>query len=349
MAYVLNEKIRELKPYDPVNGDYHIRLDANESFREPPARIISKITEAAAEIPYNRYPDPFASELCQNFAKFYNVDAANVTAGNGSDELISIINSAFLMKGDTVMTLSPDFSMYKFYCSINETKCVEYQKQPDFSIDIDKLIFLIKEYNIKMLIFSNPCNPTSKGIKREEIRRLIRGVGALVVLDEAYMDFWDQTMLGEVESYDNLIILRTCSKAFGMAGIRLGFAVANSALTNSLKAVKSPYNVNIFTQKAGTIILSEQEWVHSCTNEIVKSKDELYAMLKRVEKNNSNKMTVYDSVTNFILIKMSESLRVFNSLLRAGIAVRYLGDYLRVSAGNTEENIEFIKNFKNII
>lgn len=341
--YRLNEKIRELKPYEPIKGDYPVRLDANESFRPLPESVLSKLAEAAASIPYNRYPDPFASELCESFARFYGTDPALVTAGNGSDELISVITGAFLMKGDAVMTLVPDFTMYRFYAGIDEACCLEYEKRADLSVDVDGVIEAAKEKNVKMLIFSNPCNPTSVGLKREEIRRLVRSVDALVVLDEAYMDFWDQTMLREAGEYDNLILLRTCSKAFGMAGIRLGFAVANPVLTGALRAVKSPYNVNAFTQKAGAVIYGEKEWAELSVREIVASRKELSAALERLDARYPEKLSVTESVTNFILIRTPEAERLYGALLKKGVAVRLLGGCLRVTAGSGEENAEFLR------
>ena len=349
MSYSLNSKIRDLKPYEPIQGDYAIRLDANESFRRPSAVLVSKIAKAVAGVGFNRYPDPYARELCRSFAGFYGVDENSVTAGNGSDELISVILSAFLMKGETVMTLSPDFSMYRFYSSLDETKCIEYQKKSDFSVDVDELISLVKEYEVRLLVFSNPCNPTGRGMTRDEVRRLVRSVNALVVLDEAYMDFWDQTMLGETENCDNLIILRTMSKAFGMAAVRLGFAVANASLTGAIRSVKSPYNVNACSQRIGTILLREKEWVRSGIEEIRASQRELFTMLRRVERNNREKIAVCDSVTNFTLVRMAECDRVCEELLRAGIVVRKLGDCLRITAGTAEENLEFIRNFEAVL
>lgn len=346
MAYSVNAKIRNLKPYDPIQGNYRIRLDANESFRQPPKEIMDKIKDAAASVAYNRYPDPYADELCHAFADFYHIDPENVMAGNGSDELISILSGAFLMKGEGVMTLSPDFSMYRFYCGINETKCYEYQKNPDFTVNVDDLIRMVQDYKIRMLIFSNPCNPTSLGLRREEVRHLIRSVDALVVLDEAYMDFWDQSLLEEVENYDNLIILKTCSKAIGMAGIRLGFAVANPTLIRSLKAVKSPYNVNAVSQKIGTVILKKKEWLQTCLQEILASKRALYTMLKRMVSNHEDHITVIDGVTNFVMIQISDGERVYQNLLKQGIAVRCFGNYLRVTAGTMEENEDFIRAFE---
>ena len=349
MAYILNDKIRGMKPYEPVKGSFHVRLDANESFMLPNKDIAAKISSAASAAEYNRYPDPSAGEVCRSFADFYGIHAQNVTAGNGSDELISLITGAFLMKGDKVMTLSPDFSMYNFYSFISETKCIEYQKRPDFSVDINELIKAVNGNGVKMLIFSNPCNPTASGLRREDVRRLISSVNALVVLDEAYMDFWDQSLIKEINSYDNLIVLRTCSKAFGMAGIRLGFAAANRVLTNALKAVKSPYNVNSVTQKIGSAVISEHTWIRSCIDMIIKSKNSLYASLKSIEQKHPEKLTVYGSMTNFVLMKMPMADFVFRSLLDKGIAVRYLGEFLRVSAGTSAENSEFIDVFKSII
>ncbi len=349
MGYPLNEKIRDLRSYDPITGTYPIRLDANESFLPIPNRIALKMMEAAAFTAYNRYPDPLASELCKSFAKYYYVNPELVTAGNGSDELISVICSAFLMKGDTMLTVSPDFSMYRFYASIAEAKSIVYQKNPDLTISVDKMIALANTNDAKVILFSNPCNPTSLGLQKEEIRRLITSVHALVVLDEAYMDFWDQSLLNEVGDYDNLIILRTCSKAFGMAGIRLGFAVANPTLTNVLKAVKSPYNVNSLTQKIGSLILNEPDLVHSGIDEIIASRNMLYSEMCRIEKNSSERMHVYPTVTNFVFIQISQAEEMYLTLLNSGIAVRFMGDFLRITAGTIEENKEFVKVFETAV
>ncbi len=345
MAYTVNSKIRDLKPYQPIVGTYRIRLDANESFLTPPPELVSKIRDAAASVAYNRYPDPYAEELCRAFAGYYGIDSANVMAGNGSDELISLLFGTFLMKGEGVMTLSPDFSMYRFYGEISEARCVEYRKKPDFSVDADDLIRAVNESGVRMLVFSNPCNPTSLGLGREEIRRLVGSVESLVVLDEAYMDFWDQSMLKEVNNFDNLVILRTCSKAVGMAAARLGFAVANPVLIRSLKAVKSPYNVNAVSQRIGAAVLGEQEWLRFCLQEIIRSRDSLFSSLKKLEAEKPGKFTVAKTVTNFVTIRTADGEAIYHSLLERGIAVRCFKGFLRVTAGNKQENEEFLRAF----
>lgn len=349
MAFVLNDKIKDLKPYDPIAGTYKIRLDANESFVSVSNPVAAKVLYAAAFTELNRYPDPVAQDVCAAFAEHYGVNTENVAAGNGSDELISIISSAFLMKGDTMITLSPDFSMYKFYASIAEAKCMEVTKNADLTIDVNKLIAVSNQNNVKMIIFSNPCNPTSLGLKREDVRKLIRSVNALVVLDEAYMDFWNQSLISEVNEYANLIILRTCSKAFGMAAIRLGFAVANKTLTDVIKAVKSPYNVNSVTQAIGSVILKEHELSKDALTQIIASKNSLYAGIKELESKSTREFIVYESCTNFVFIKTPRAKEIYEYLLQNSIAIRFMGDYLRITAGTEEENAEVLEKLKAIL
>ena len=157
--FSLNRKVKDLVPYDPIEGTYGIRLDANESYITLPLEIKEEIAQTVKDIHFNRYPDPYAANVCALFAKYYGVPAENVTAGDGSDELISIIMNAFLQKGDTVMTLEKDFSMYSFYTSVVECRHVPYTKNDDYSVDMDDVIATAKKENARIIIFSNPCNP----------------------------------------------------------------------------------------------------------------------------------------------------------------------------------------------
>lgn len=163
------------------------------------------------------------------------------------------------------------------------------------------------------------------------------------------MDFWDQSLLGEVAQYDNLIILRTCSKAFGMAAVRLGFAVANPKLTQTLRAVKSPYNVNSVSQKIGALVMNEQKVLHQALDEIILSRKALQASLKELESKYPDQLYVYDSCTNFVLVRMPRAKEVFEGLLERGIAVRFMGDTLRITAGSAEENAQLLKNLESLL
>ncbi|MCL2077643.1 MAG: histidinol-phosphate aminotransferase family protein [Oscillospiraceae bacterium] len=327
------EKLQCFVPYHPLVGDYKIRLDVNESFIELPPE---KIAKAISGVRLNRYPDPYATAAVKAFAGLFGVNPELVTAGNGSDELIAITASSLLQKGDKILCYKPDFSMYAFYSRLYELDVVELQKREDMTVDIDNMIDYINRGGIKCVMFSNPCNPTSLGIEKAEIKRLISGVKALVVLDEAYMDFWNEreSLLSEAHNYDNLIVLRTCSKSVALAGIRLGFAVANERITSALKTAKSPFNVNVLSQAIGEVVLSDAEKYKSSIALIKESAARLYSSLKDL--NIFEK--IYETRTNFVFAKTPESHKIYEYLLSKSIAVRCFDGYLRICAGTEEEN-----------
>lgn len=339
--YSLNEKIAGLTPYEPIKGEYKIRLDANESFLNIPEYILAEIISKSFSAKMNRYPDPYAEDLCSAFAGAYQVDKANVVAGNGSDELISVIMGGFLMKGEKFATLDYDFSMYDFYGSLCEGKGVKIPKNADMTVNVQNVIDTCNEEDVKILIFSNPCNPTSIGLEIGEVRRIVNSVGCLVVLDEAYMDFWDQSLLGEVNDYDNLLILKTCSKAYGLAAVRVGFAVGNLKLINAIKAIKSPYNVNTISQITAASILRHRGESRAALGQIKQSRDELKNML--VELSRQWDMEILNTCTNFVTVKTTLAKELFEYLLSLGIAVRCFNGFLRITAGSYNENVQLIK------
>lgn len=340
--YKAAPKTQQFVPYTPNTGNYRVRLDANESFLLPTPEDREKMAQAAAQVALNRYPDPLATDVCAAFAALYHLPPELVTAGNGSDELISVILSAFLQKGEKVLTLSPDFSMYSFYATITENPCVVIQKNNDLQIDVSQVIGTIRRENIRLFIFSNPCNPTSLGLGREQVRQIVTGTDALIVLDEAYMDFWDQSLLGEVADYDNLIILRTCSKALGLAALRLGFAVANRTLTGILQAAKSPYNVNAVTQAMATVLLQNPVYAQVYPGLLLESRRMLLDGFKRLESAGQIER-VWDSKTNFVLIQTQQAGELYHQLAERGILVRKIGaNFLRITAGTQEENAQVL-------
>ncbi len=348
--FQLNEKVKNLTPYEPISGNYEIRLDANESFLIFPEEIQNEMAEALKNSALNRYPDPMAERLVNGFAEYFKVSPENVTAGNGSDEIISVIMNAFLQKGDKILTLEPDFSMYRFYAEIAECESVQYHKNDDLDVNIDRVIELANSEKVRIIIFSNPCNPTSRIITKNEIRKLLNSVNSLVVLDEAYMDFAeDESLLGEFNSYDNLIILKTCSKALGSAGLRLGFAVANKMLTNVMRAVKSPYNVNSVSQALGEVLFAHPDYIDSCIKTVVKSKEELYASLVDLSAKTDKIERIYDSHTNFVFMKVQNAKEVFEELKNCGIIIRNMGEYLRITAGSKQENENLLAELQQIL
>ena len=343
--YTLNKKIINLVPYEPISGTYDIRLDANECPDNLPEFIREEIKAEIDKLAFNRYPDPMASSVVEAFASYYGINPALVTAGNGSDELIFLIEAAFLEKGDKMLVVSPDFSMYNFYSSICEVECETFVKNDDLDIDVDALIEKVNSDGIKLLMFSNPCNPTGRGITADEARRLVTSVDALVILDEAYMDFWDQSLLSEVEKYSNLIIFRTASKAVGSAALRLGFAVANETISRAVKAVKSPYNVNSFSQAAGAVIFKNKEYLQNRQKTIVKNRETLYNGLMELGKEQED-FTPIESVANFVFVRTSQAEKIFAYLKSKSIVVRLMGSYLRITAGTGQEVEQVLNSIK---
>lgn len=349
MSYCINDKLSKLTPYAPLTGEYPVRLDANESYFPMGERMSEKIAEAVKKVDFNRYPDPYAKEVCALFAAYYGIQPETVTAGNGSDELIGVLVNAFLEKGDRLVVTEPDFSMYAFYAYLNEVECIAVPKDDDMRVDVAAVLEAVRQSGARAVMLSNPCNPTSLGLCREEVRRLVEGTDALVILDEAYMDFWDQSFLAESAEYDNLVVLKTCSKAFGMAALRLGFAVAGGRITTALRAAKSPYNVNAVTQAAAKAVLSDPAFLKSRTAKLVNARRFLEEELRELAKKTDQITRIYASCTNFVFFSSPKAEDIYAGLLECGIAVRKMGTFIRVTAGGMDENRAFLSNLQHIL
>ncbi|MCL2087111.1 MAG: histidinol-phosphate aminotransferase family protein [Oscillospiraceae bacterium] len=345
---IIPKKLEKLVPYEPLEGNYKIRLDANESYLSLEA---DELARAVSGVAVNRYPDPYARGVLRAFGDLYGVNPDNVTAGNGSDELISIINSCLLNKGDKILSFAPDFSMYFFYPPLYELDLTIQQKEKDLTINFSKAVEKINTENIKAVILSNPCNPTSLGIKSADIKRLIDETSALVILDEAYMDFWDEaeSLLKAAPKTKNLIVLKTCSKALALAGIRLGFAVADVGLTKALRAAKSPYNVNLLTQAVGEYALSNKTRIKDMAARISEQTRQLKAAVLAL--NIKEFVKIYDTAANFIFIETPDThtaKTIYDNLLASDIAVRALGKFLRITCGSEQENRILLKELKSL-
>lgn len=340
MSYELPKKLRELTPYEPLTGACPIRLDANESFLSPPEDLRRQIARAVAQVDFNRYPDPCCSRLCGLFADFFGLDPQRVVAGNGSDELIGLIVSSFTQPGEAMVVTSPEFSMYAFYAQMCGVEVHSFGKDPQtLDLDVPGLIAFAKARRAKLLILSNPCNPTSRLISGEEALDVVRALeDCLVVVDEAYMDFADGSVLSAAHRFPNLIVLKTCSKAFGMAAIRLGFAVAGETLARALRAVKSPYNVNAMTQAVGCVLLAPENrgYLLGCIEEIKASREALYQGIRGLDKKEI--LQVANTRANFVFLKASHPEKTYEALKERGIAIRCMPPYLRVTAGSRAEN-----------
>lgn len=335
--------LSDFKAYEVGKTDYKVRLDANENFSNLSREVRAKIAWAIEDSIFNRYPDGGASEVCALYAKYANVKNTNVMAGNGSDECIQIIANTFIDTGDKVAVQSPDFSMYGLYTKVAGGIPIEFPLDAELKLDVASFISMANEEKVKIVFISNPNNPTGGIIQREDIIKIIEGCNCIVVIDEAYFEFYGQTIADKIESYENLIVLRTCSKV-GLAAIRLGFLITNHILMAELKKVKPPFNVNAISQCIACVILKQPEIIYKNVDCILAERKYLWQKLKDI-----NGIKLNSTGGNFILIEVENAQKMKERLLKAGINVRSftattLQNCLRITVGSREENDYLLKN-----
>jgi histidinol-phosphate aminotransferase len=332
----LPEKLNGFKPYPAMSGAPSVRIDGNESCFPVP-EIADGIAKALCGVDFHRYPDPYATEVCALAEDFWDAPKGSAVAGNGSDELISVLLNALLPRGGKLLICDPDFSMYRFYAALNELEIITLERFSGVP-NIDGIIQ--KGRGADAVILSNPCNPTGGALPPGDVLRVVRALDCPILLDEAYMDFWEggkHSMLTYIEQYEHLLVLKTCSKNFAMAGIRLGFAFAGERLRTVLRSVKSPYNVNVLTQIAGAAVLRRPDWLRENTKRLCAAKDRLYARLSEWAKGREG-CTVTDTAANFVTLSLPDAEELYAHLQSKNIAVRYVSGIIRISAGTDEEH-----------
>lgn len=315
-----------------------ILLDANELPFDLPAGLKEEIINELRSISWNRYPDIYSDKLRMALGRYVNMGYGRIVAGNGSDELISLILKALLEYGDKAMTIEPTFSMYSFYAMQCGVEVVAFPLEEDFKLDIYRLKKAIRKERPKLLILCNPNNPTGQGIGLEELKELASDFEGYLLLDEAYYEFYGVTGLELLRDYDNVIILRTLSKAFGLAGLRIGYMVASKEIVDRILAVKSPYNVNSLTQEVAVKVLEHMEAVQDRIGLIKSERERLYMRLCEIAG-----LKVYPSCANFLLVKALQIDGIKEELAKQAIKTRYfdhptLKDCIRISIGSKEEN-----------
>ena len=245
--------VRKLVPYTTKHMPQCISMDANENpFPWPEGMREALFSE---KLMFNRYPDGMASELRKAISSYVRVPAEGILVGNGSDELIQLILLTFGGSQKSLILHPPTFSMYQISARLTDTGVVEVPLLNGLDLDFKGILKAAQSENAHVIIICNPNNPTGSLFPREEILRIVRESGKIVVVDEAYAEFSGETLIPEIENYPNLVILRTFSKAFGMAGLRLGYLLGQAKTIDLINRVRPPFNVNSLSQKAGILAL----------------------------------------------------------------------------------------------
>jgi histidinol-phosphate aminotransferase len=338
MAFELDKLVRPniktLKPYssakDEYTGDAKILLDANEN------SLGSPLTKW-----YNRYPDPYQQKLKEKLAFVKQIAANQIFIGNGSDECIDILFRTFCEPGkDNIIICPPTYPMYEVSANIND---VNIQKAPllsDYQLNVAHIEQLVNP-NTKIIWICSPNNPTGNSLDRIDIETILNHFEGIVVVDEAYINFSKQkSFVQSLIDYPNLVILQTLSKAWGLAGLRLGMCFASPQVIGFMNKVKAPYNINIVTQELALQALEEVGQV----NDMIKLLVDMRVALAEVIASMPHVIQVFPSDTNFILVKIPKARQLYAYLLSQGIIVRdrsaleLCEDSLRITVGTEQEN-----------
>lgn len=340
---LIRPTINALKPYSSARDEF----DSNDG-----EAILLDANESPFDNGLNRYPDPHQRVLKQKLSELKNIPTDHILLGNGSDEVLDLLFRAFCEPNlSSIVTLTPTYGMYNVLASINAIENIEVPLSVDFNPEVAPILKAIKP-STKLLFICSPNNPTGNTFPDESIEKLLNQFNGLVVIDEAYIDFSDKTSwLERLEQFPNLVITQTMSKAWGLAGIRLGFCFASPKVISVLKKIKPPYNVNELTQQRALKQLNNFEEVSIDINTVKKNKTKLINEL------NSFSMVemIAPSDTNFLLVRFVEPNKVYKLLRSNGIIVRNRStlkgceNCLRITVGTSEENKKLLNILKTMV
>ncbi len=343
---ILRENIKKLVPYssarDEYQGEASVFLDANENAFGSPL-----------DKQFNRYPDPMQYAIKMRLSEIKGVPARNIFVGNGSDEAIDILFRSFCNPGvDNVILVPPTYGMYEVSANINDIEARKVLLTEDYQLNLEGIAEAIDK-NTKLIFICSPNNPTGNSINRADVETLLANFNGIVVVDEAYINFSRQkTFIQELTEYANLVVMQTLSKAWGLAGLRVGMAFASEEIIEVMNKVKPPYNVNESSQQLALEALGNVEQVNKWIKETLLQRDRLVLALKELD----FVADIYPSDANFILVKTTDANGIYKFLVDKGIIVRNRSKVelcegcLRITVGTPEENtvlLETLKNFNN--
>lgn len=337
------QSIKELQPYVVSPIVCSVKLDANEGDKD---LFKDLIKEFGDEFYLSTYPDDSYMDLKKAISNYIGCKASNVSVGNGSSELLDLCIKTFVDRDELILSLDPTFSIYSIYAKVFDTKYMGVKADEGFVINVDKVIEAINKNNPKVTIVCNPNNPTGSMIKKDDVIRIIKSTDNIVIVDEAYMEFSDESVITEIENYKNLIVVRTLSKAFSMAGIRTGYLIANEELVKTVEKVRPPYNLNSISALLATKALQQKEKMMKYVEEVKVEREKVYKSLLDMG------VEAFPSGTNFIFF-YSDIEDLEEKLIKEDILIKKFGgnldNYYRVTIGNKKENHAFIESMKKLI
>jgi histidinol-phosphate aminotransferase len=347
----LRSDLLDLKAYHVDQPPHRIKLDANESPFDLPPEIRQEIAKEIRQFQFQRYPDASSDLLRTELSEYLGVDKAQIVVGNGSDELISCFTSAFGRADACASFPTPTFSMYHILARIAGLKAVELPLDERFDLNADAWQSHLQANRLNLVFISSPNNPTGNAFSAEVIHQILSRSDTLAIIDEAYYEFSGKTFIGEFGRCPNLIITRTFSKAYGLAGLRIGYLIAHPEIVYEINKVRLPYNLNRFSEMAATLLLKHHaqrkgtSQLSSQMQQILSERERVFNALSAMEG-----ISPFPTDANFILFRPEQPAdEVFQRLLDRGILVRNLNrpgplqNCLRVTIGTPTENDMFLE------
>ena len=346
----LRKNVQAIKPYQIDTSEYKVMLHANENPFNPFRDLKHEIMNALFECNANRYPSINAAPLRAALAKDMGFSQDQILCGNGSDEILQMIIQAFIDPDDTIISLTPTFSMYQFFAEVQGANFINVSADP--TTLQGSLETLANEANVskaKLIILCNPNNPTGQGFSKEAIMHLIRSTKSLVLVDEAYIEFYGQSMVDEINNCQRLIVTRTFSKAYGLAGIRVGYALGDASLIASLDLIRAPYNLNAASQAIAMVALKNKQLFKKQIALLLQERARMEGVLSEYPG-----LSLFPTKANFILIRSEEAENIEKACLKSSIQIRgyksqgLLKNCLRISIGKPEENDRLLAVFQEV-
>ena len=340
-----------LEPYDPKYIPAEVLISANESPYDISAELRAEIAEAVAAVPFNRYPDPLANELRDMIAQAHGLTRDQVLLGNGGDELLFNVALAYGCAGRKMINLTPTFSVYELNARLNNTEVVAIPRKADLSIDEEAVLARVAEGDISYIVVTSPNNPTGAVAGHEFVERLLNATDALVLLDEAYGEFAEETCLDLLKDHENLLILHTFSKAFSLAGVRLGYVLGSENVIREFIKFRQPYSVDAVSQAIAKVVYAHRDQFMEKARELGAAARAVAARVAEMP----GVEAVYPTDANFFLFKVPRAGLVWQMLYDQGVLVRDFSRgagptaCLRVTAGSPEENQLFLSALENAL
>jgi len=326
-----------------------VKLDLNENFAVERKIMKNLLLSVCKDVDVRLYPPPQGAIAVRAVSSFFGLNEEEVFVGKGSDEILDLVSKTFVKSGAKVLVVEPTFSLYGFFVKLYGGSKVDVLLKPDFELDVDKILRMNGKSSL--LILCSPNNPTGNQFKRNEVETLVQEFDGLVVTDEAYADFAKYSMLNRVREFDNLIVLRTFSKAFGLAGIRAGFAASNHSVMNYIKRVAQPFSIDAVSQRLVASALQNWNYFKKRVNYVLKERKWLFQALTKIDG-----VFPYPSEANFILFKITReglsSSIVEKRFQKRNVLVKDRGTFpllwncLRVTVGSHDMNEAFVSALK---